>query len=138
MQSEPRSLVEAVPEGSGRSEEPAPTCWWLWAPGRQAHFRSISDDISSFISLVTPAGELETANRHMLNYFDSTLEELRARGITHSVYPEDLPNVVSAWKRTIATGQPYAVENRRRRSDGVYRWFDSHGFPLRDLEGRIV
>src|SRR4029077_4308831 len=36
------------------------------------------------------------------------------------------------------TGQPYVLEFRQRRADGVYRWFQSRALPARDTEGRIT
>jgi C4-dicarboxylate-specific signal transduction histidine kinase len=38
----------------------------------------------------------------------------------------------------IASGQPYDFEARIRRFDGVYRWLQVRGLPLRDPEGGIV
>jgi PAS domain S-box-containing protein len=38
----------------------------------------------------------------------------------------------------LPTGRPFDVEERLRRFDGVYRWFQSRGLPLRDPEGRIL
>src|SRR5438094_9693788 len=36
------------------------------------------------------------------------------------------------------TGQAYNVESRHRRADGIYRWFNVLGLPLRDTEGEIL
>src|SRR5438445_8908723 len=36
------------------------------------------------------------------------------------------------------TGQTYNVESRHRRADGIYRWFNVFGLPLRDSEGEIL
>src|SRR5262249_18754751 len=38
----------------------------------------------------------------------------------------------------IESGSPYEIVQRLRRSDGIYRWFQNRGFPLRDPDGRIV
>jgi PAS domain S-box-containing protein len=46
--------------------------------------------------------------------------------------------VVDSWKHSIETGQPYDLELRQRRADGVYRWFQSRALPTRDTEGRIT
>jgi hypothetical protein len=45
---------------------------------------------------------------------------------------------MAVWRRCGETGQPYDIEGRRHCADGAYRWFQMHGFPLRDAEGRIV
>jgi PAS domain S-box-containing protein len=112
--------------------------WWLWSPGREAHFRSISDSIPALIYLKTPAGELEIVNRQVLEYFGATLEELKDRTTADTAHPDDISDVIAAWRRSAETGQPHNIECRRRRADGAYRWFHMHGFPLRDTEGRIV
>ena len=38
----------------------------------------------------------------------------------------------------LATGSPYEFSARFRRKDGVYRWFQDRGFPLRDRNGEIA
>ena len=53
-------------------------------------------------------------------------------------HPEDLPRVVELFTHSIASGDPFEFELRARRFDGVYRWFQSRGFPLRDTNGHIV
>ena len=68
----------------------------------------------------------------------ATAEELQGRALTESVHPDDLPNVMAAWGRSIPACRPYSVEARRRRVDGVYRWFEMHGFPLQDAGGRVA
>ena len=46
--------------------------------------------------------------------------------------------MIDAWKRSVETGQPYVLEFRQRRADGVYRWFQSRALPARDTAGRIT
>ena len=90
------------------------------------------------IILNYPEGDLIRANRHCLEFFRATLEELQGRGQVHSYHSDDRPRLLAAWKKSLETGQPYVSEGRRRRADGVYRWFHTRGLPLRDAEGRIV
>ena len=100
--------------------------------------RLVVDSIPGFIAAFTPDGEVEFVNRPTLDYFGMTLEELKrweAGGTTH---PEDLPRIVELFTRSIGSGDPFEFEVRARRFDGVYRWFQSRGFPLRDTNGDIV
>jgi PAS domain S-box-containing protein len=105
---------------------------------RERHFKLIFDGLPALIILMNPEGDLVRANRHCLEFFRATLEELQGRGQVHSYHPDDRPRVLAAWKKSLETGQPYVSEGRRRRADGVYRWFRTRGLPLRDAEGRIV
>ena len=66
------------------------------------------------------------------------MEELKGWGTGGTIHPEDLPRVVERFTTSIASGEPFEFEVRTRRFDGVYRWFQSRGSPLRDTNGRIV
>jgi PAS domain S-box-containing protein len=100
--------------------------------------RLIVDSIPGFIAAFTPAGELEFVNRPIVDYFGKTFEELKHWGTGGATHPEDLPRIVELFTRSIASGEPFAFEVRARRFDGVYRWFQSRGFPLREPNGQIV
>ena len=125
-------------EDRRRSEETQRAHWWLSSSAREHHFRSVGDDIPGLATLMTPAGEVEIANRQVLEYFGATLKELKGWAIADTVHLDDLPVMLAAWRGAVATGHPYDAEARLRRADGVYRWFHTHGFPLRDTDGRTV
>ena len=76
----------------------------------RTHYRSIADSIPALIAFMTPAGEVESVNRHVLEYFGTTLEELKGWAVGNAVHPDDLPAVIAAWKRAVATGDPYEIE----------------------------
>ncbi|HXO72781.1 MAG TPA: ATP-binding protein, partial [Bradyrhizobium sp.] len=54
------------------------------------------------------------------------------------VHPEDYPKRSRDWDTHVATAEPYDIEMRLRRADGVYRWHRSRRVPLRDANGAIV
>ena len=112
--------------------------WWLSLHARENHLRFILDELPVPISLVMPTGEVERANSRYLDYFGVTIGELRRRTPGHGVHPADRRAVQAAWRRSVATGEAYDLECRRRGSDGVYRWFHSRGFPLRDTRGDVI
>jgi PAS domain S-box-containing protein len=100
--------------------------------------RLIVDSIPGLVAVFTPAGEVEFVNRQVLEYFGRTFEELKRWGTGGTTHPEDLPRVVEFFTHSMASGEPFEFEVRARRFDGVYRWFQSRGFPLRDTTGHIV
>jgi len=112
--------------------------WWLRPSAREDYFRSVGDNISALAALVTTAGRFELVNGQTLEFFGVTLDELKGSAITDMVHPDDLPNIHAAWRQAVETGRPYDVEERLRRADGVYRWFRTRAFPLRDGEGCTV
>jgi PAS domain S-box-containing protein len=94
------------------------------------------DTIPGFVWTMTASGDVELVNPQMLAYFGKTLEELKEWALF--VHPDDRARVLPYWKNTVQTGQPYDVEHRLRRADGVYRWFRGRGLPLRDTEGHVI
>jgi PAS domain S-box-containing protein len=101
-------------------------------------FRQMVDGISAPLAVLTPDGAVEVVNRQLLDYFGKTLEELREWASTDAIHPDDLPGVIAVWTRSLENGQPYDIELRQRRADGVYRWFHVQGLPVRDAEGRVL
>src|SRR5208282_1948208 len=42
------------------------------------------------------------------------------------------------WRKSVETGQDYEMEQRNRRADGVYRWFQARGRAVRNPKGEIT
>jgi len=101
-------------------------------------FRVILDGIAGLVAITTAEGEIEFANNQVFEYFGKTLEELKGWATNDAVHPDDLPNVVAAWRHSVETGDPYDVDHRLRRADGAYLWFHSRGVSLRDAKGCIL
>lgn len=59
-------------------------------------------------------------------------------GWTGSLHPDDLQQTSAQWAWTVRSGEPFDVEFRIRRHDGVYRWFRTLAMPARDQSGTIV
>jgi PAS domain S-box-containing protein len=102
------------------------------------NLRLIVDSIPGFVSLLTPAGEVELVNPQLVEYGGRTLEELRLWKTSDAVHAEDRPRAVQIFVGSITSGNPHDYEARLRRFDGVYRWFQVRGRPVRDAEGRIL
>ena len=104
----------------------------------ERHSRLVLDSIPGLVALLTPDGSVEFGNRQILEYTGRTMEELKNWGTSDVVHAEDLPHVRRIFEQSIHSGSPYEIEQRLRRADGVYRWFQNKGFPLHDTSGHIV
>jgi formate hydrogenlyase transcriptional activator len=100
--------------------------------------RQIVDCVPGFVCTATAAGEVEFFNQQSLNYFGKTLEDLKSWTTMDVIHPADLPQVITDFRHSIETGQSWDIVHRLRRADGVYRWFQSHGVPERNADGRII
>jgi len=125
-------------EDRTRSQDALHSRWWLWPPARDNHFKFIIDSIQAMAVHVTPAGAVEHVNRSALEYFGTTLEEIKTWEVMNLVHPDDILDLTVAWWGGIDSGQTYDINIRLRRVDGVYRWFHVRGFLLKDVDEKIV
>ena len=54
------------------------------------------------------------------------------------IHPEDEPRAAARWSHCRNTGEPYEIEFRLRRHDGVYHWFLARAVADVDAQGRVV
>jgi PAS domain S-box-containing protein len=100
--------------------------------------RLIVDSIPGLIAVLNVNGEIEGVSQPILDYFGRSLEELRQWAVDDTIHPDDRPAYLQAFERCFTVGDPFEFEVRTRRFDGIYRWFNMRGLPLRDRQGHIV
>jgi PAS domain S-box-containing protein len=100
--------------------------------------RLIVGSIPGLVSVLTPTGAVDAVNDQLVEYCGQTLEELKQWGTNDTVHPDDLPRVIQMLTQALASGEPYDFEQRLRRFDGAYRWFQIRALPLRDASGAIL
>ena len=105
---------------------------------RELSWRQIVDNIPGLVATMGAMGEVEFLNRQTLEYFGKTNAELKNWALTDAIHPDDLPRIIEARIKSIEQGRIYDVEHRCRRADGVYRWFQVRGLPVRDTENKIT
>ena len=105
----------------------------------ERHYRFLAEAIPQQIWTATPDGALDYLNRQVIEYFALSEERLLGWGWQQVVHPDDLPEALERWSRSLSTGETYDVEFRlRRAADGEYRWHLGRALPMRDPAGRIV
>ena len=105
---------------------------------REASFQLLVDSIPAPVAIMTADGQVDVVNNPVLHYFGKTVDQLKEWATTDAVHPDDLACTLAEWRRAVENGLPYEIESRHRRADGIYRWFNVRGFPLRDTDGRII
>ncbi|MFP2960685.1 PAS domain-containing protein [Myxococcus sp. 1LA] len=83
-------------------------------------------------------GHHEYYNSRWYTYTGLTPEQSLGAGWRRAFHPDDLEEAGPRWAHSLRTGEPYEVEYRCRRHDGVWRWHLGRAHPVRDDSGRIV
>ncbi|MCJ7800016.1 MAG: PAS domain S-box protein, partial [Polaromonas sp.] len=87
-----------------------------------AQFRLLADAMPQIVWIMAPDGRHTYFNQQWMNYTGLGMTESLAHGRVHLIHPDDSIRVSSLWKQACSHGEPYAIEYRLRRADGVYRW----------------
>jgi PAS domain S-box-containing protein len=103
----------------------------------EERLRLVVDTTPALLHSARPDGYVDFFNTRYLEYLGLSLAKVSGWGWTESIHPEDL-DMVSKWRLSLATGEPFEAEARVRRADGEYRRLLHRKVPLRDQAGNIV
>ena len=101
----------------------------------QYKLRQIIDTIPAHVVRYRPDGAADFINQTFSEFLGP---EVGFDNLTSVVHPEDYPKRARDWQTHVASTEPYDIEMRLRRADGVYRWHRSRRVALRDANGAIV
>ncbi len=101
-------------------------------------FQTIAEGIPEILWTARPDGAIDWYNRRWYEYTGQSPEAAAGWGGTAVNHPADLDRVSARWRHSVASGEPFEVDGRLRRHDGVFRWFLNRALPLRDAQGAIV
>jgi len=112
---------------------------------RELELSQLVDMVPSLIWRLTPEGEPTFFNRRLVDFFGFDVADLDTPGVSRLaatirsvVHPDDVAKLDAALGHSFATGESFLLKYRLRRADGIYRWIEGRGEPMRDQHGRIV
>lgn len=104
----------------------------------EAEFRTLVATMPQLVWVTRPDGWHTDFNQHWLDYTGLTLDESLGFGWNPPFHPEDRDHAAELWRQATSSGEPYEIEYRLRRWDGVYHWMLGRALPMCDAEGTIV
>jgi len=104
----------------------------------ERRFRVLAEAIPVICWTADAGGWLDWYNQRWFEFTGQLPEEAAGWGWQAAHHPDDFLEVMRKWPHSIATGEPFEMEFRLRRHDGVFHWFLNRAEPLRDANGRIV
>ncbi len=106
--------------------------------GSEDGWRQLVETLPQIVWITRPDGWHIHFNQKWMDFTGLTLEESLGHGWNPPFHPEDRPRARALWEQATSTGEPYEIEYRLRRHDGVYHWMLGRAMPLRDASGEIV
>ncbi len=101
-------------------------------------WRQLIETLPQIVWITRPDGWHVHFNQRWLDFTGLSLEESLGFGWNPPFHPDDRDRAAGVWAQATSTGEPYEIEYRLRRHDGVYRWMLGRAMPLRDDTGTIV
>jgi len=135
--------ADPVPAGSGRvpqleAEVTALRSELDVAQAAAREWATLVETLPQIVWITRPDGYHVHFNQQWMDFTGLTLEESLGDGWNPPFHPEDRPIAHRLWAEATRTGEPYEIEYRLRRHDGVYHWMLGRALPLRDADGTIT
>jgi PAS domain S-box-containing protein len=104
----------------------------------EERYRFLTQSIPQKIFTANANGDVDYFNQQWTEFTGLSFNQIKGWGWTQFIHPEDVEENVRRWRHSIDTGEPFQLEHRFRRADGVYRWHLSRAVAMRDAESRVL
>ncbi|HEX7153155.1 MAG TPA: PAS domain S-box protein [Thermoanaerobaculia bacterium] len=101
-------------------------------------FQFLAESMPIIIFTAKPNGDLDYCNRQLTEFTGLSCEEVASAGRTPFTHPDEAAEDDRLWLRSIESGEPFQLESRFRRADGVYRWHLTRAAAMRDAGGIMI
>ena len=99
--------------------------------------RFMAESMPQKIFTAKPNGDVDYLNEQWRDFTGLPFEQMKNSGWIQFIHPDDLEINLRVWHQSMATGEPFHLQHRFRRFDGVYRWHLSRARAMRDAAGNV-
>jgi PAS domain S-box-containing protein len=104
----------------------------------ESRFRTLAESLLGLVFMADTDGRLTYVNNEFGRYAGIDASALLGEFTGKVVHPLDMPSAAAAWRTSLLTNEPYEVEYRLRRHDGVWRWFLARALPIFDERATVI
>jgi len=105
----------------------------------ELHWRTLAESLPHLIWATTADGVSEFFSPQCYAYLGVPPDQIIGSGLWLAMlHPDDRMRCAAEWEESSSQEARYDSTFRLRRHDGVYRWFNSVGVPVRDAAGRVA
>lgn len=134
----PSDTIQQLPVQTGASPIEAALSERGSLQSAGAAFHALADSMPQMIWSTLPNGDHDYYNARWYEFTGVPVGSTDGEGWAGMFHPDDQPAAWQRWSHSLASGEPYEVEYRLRRHDGIYRWTVGRAQPVRDADGAIV
>lgn len=112
---------------------------------RELELSQLVDMVPIHVWRLTPTGEPNFVNQRLRDYLGIDVDGYDQPGMSRlsaamliSAHPDDSTAISKGIGHSLVTGEPFAIQWRVRRADGMYRWAYTRAEGVRDAAGVIT
>ena len=98
---------------------------------------SLADIVPAMVWVSDARGLRTYFNQSWLEFTGRSLAQELGNGWVEGIHPDDRQRCVDPIQSSLKARQPFEMDYRLRRADGVYRWILSHGVPRFSDDGQL-
>jgi PAS domain S-box-containing protein len=104
----------------------------------EERFRTLAENLPSFIWTSDPTGQVDYFNRPALEAAGYSMQEMIGYGWLEMIHPEDRPEFENLFRTAMSACMPFETTIRFRRKDGTYRHVMNYGVPHLSANGELL
>jgi PAS domain S-box-containing protein len=104
----------------------------------EEHFRTFANNIQNLAWMARPDGWIYWYNQRWYEYTGTSLEEMQGWGWERVHHPDHRQRVVAFVQEAWNKGETWELTFPLKGADGVYRWFLTRAFAVKDGEGNVL
>ena len=104
----------------------------------ELRFRTLADTMPRMVWSALPDGFHHYYNARWYEFTGVPPGSTDGEGWNGMFHPDDQERAWTAWRHSLASGDPYRIEYRLKHHGGAYRWVLGQALPIRDASGRIT
>jgi PAS domain S-box-containing protein len=105
---------------------------------RELQLNLLTETLPALLWKTAPDGTIVYMNKTATEYCGRTLEEVKRRGWSDLIHPDDREETLAHWKRLLEEGAGADIVLRFLGCDGRYRWFHAIAASVRDASGKFI
>src|SRR5947208_10502263 len=104
----------------------------------ESRFQTVADAAPVLIWMAGVDKLCTLFNKPWLQFTGRSMEQEFGNGWTEGVHQDDLERCLQVYTSAFDARQPFVMQYRLRRNDGVFRWVSDQGVPQYDAQGRFA
>ncbi len=104
----------------------------------ERQFKQLANAINPMVWVAGSDGKAEYFNNRWYEFTGRAPDHASNAAMTELIHPEDLELALAQWRQNVETGEPFEIQFRLQRHDGVFRWVLGRATAERGENGHIT